>query len=114
MYPNTQTPAPCDGDPCDCKKSVAIGSAGSGTTIVKIKRDTFSADITSSECIRLPLKSGGALSLAWNRLSGQGASESDYSGDGWKPAGSGSVFSFLPRVNVLSPSPKSLPDLDEK
>src|SRR5687768_142203 len=60
---------------------------------------TYSADTTCcKDCISIPLKSGGSLSLKWTRLGGQEALQSAYT-DTWMPAGAGGVFSFLPRIN---------------
>jgi RHS repeat-associated protein len=74
---------------------------GTGTTEIHITPGFGRVDITRSGCLALPLKSGGKLRLTWNRLSLQGATEMVY-GSGWRPAGIGSVFSFLPMVNVYS------------
>jgi RHS repeat-associated protein len=76
---------------------------GTGTTYVSANQDTTNGDngqITRSECLRLPLKSGGYLSLAWNCLLAQGPGVATYSADHWLPAGASGFWSFLPLVNV--------------
>lgn len=95
---------PCD--PCPCNPPVPnvergpeIASVGTGTTQVRVYRyQSVSAQITRSECLRLRLKSGGWLSLAWNLLAGEEHLDIAFR-EGWPPAGDGGVFSFLPVCN---------------
>ena len=80
-----------------------MGQAGACTTRTKVgySGGTVSADVTTSECISLPLKSGRSLIFKWNRLSGMGVPSgmhgSATSYYNWSPSGESSLFSFLPQ-----------------
>ncbi len=93
---------PCDprlNGPSDKNPSVAIGFEGTGTTVVEARKFSYSGSTTHSECLKLPLKSGRSLAISWTRLTGQGATESTFKNDLWKPAGASCFFSFLPITN---------------
>ena len=122
MAVNARTPEPYISETecpqqtdCDCSSKSSTttpweeGTLESTTngTCVKTNYYDYSSDETCcSECVELPLKDGETLSLGPVRLGGQEANQSSYV-DGWKPAGAGSVFPFLPRVNLFS-----LPDVN--
>ena len=55
-----------------------------------------------TSCLKVPLKSGGSLNLAWSETPGYEAQYLAVRPDGWKPAGMVGVFSFLP---VLTAAP---------
>jgi YD repeat-containing protein len=87
-----------------------VGATGpGGTTYQKLLTVAgTSSDLTSSSgCLKLPLKSGGFLSFLWARLSrvpgynpGFSAKMGTALEDGWAPAGTSAVFSFLPVMNL--------------
>lgn len=105
--------------PWACLKCATVGEGG--TVHLKYKWRGYSAYQLTAQCISLPLKSGGRLSLAFNQFpgltsgssqlaSGEGGaipSAFDVLLDGWMTGGQGGMFSFLPYLNTSStPSPQ--------
>ncbi|NUM34654.1 MAG: hypothetical protein HUU50_08925, partial [Candidatus Brocadiae bacterium] len=87
-----------------------VDSTMKHSTAIRAKLDTLggvSEYRVKSECFRIPLKSGGSISLAWNFspymapyvLSVLESGIPTYE-SGWLPAGRGGFFSFFPYLTL--------------
>ena len=102
FFPNPKANAP----------TVNVNTTMKCSTAIRVKLDSegsVSEYRVKSECFRVPLKSGGFMSLAWNFtpymapyfLSVLETDIPQY-GSGWLPAGRGGYFSFFPYLTVSS------------
>lgn len=116
-YPN----GPIQEPPCDpCSQAMVknnapttcVDSTMKHSTEIRAKLDNESGVSeyrVKSECFRVPLKSGGFMSLAWNFTPYMSQyflsvleSGIPTSGSGWLPAGRGGFFSFFPYLTLSS------------
>jgi YD repeat-containing protein len=76
--------------------------AGTNTVSLsyKVIGDPVNGNFTSyrgkTECMEIPLKNGGGLSLGWNQFPGNNTGILSVLVDQWQTGGRGGVFSFLP------------------
>jgi len=94
--------------PLGPEPGVQIGIGGTATAYLNAPQNNVAAPDTSSftvksECVRIPLKSGGTLRFTWSRNAGETRYYIGISRDAanifWLPGGAGGVFSFLPPLS---------------
>ena len=96
--------SPCAENGVDC---------GTATNNVRIKWEGMSNYRVKSECLSLPLKYGGSLSLAWHFQPYLGYSWKSVKGAKyWLPAGKGGNFSFFPYITNLPESEAPYPRMN--
>ncbi|HYF13256.1 MAG TPA: LamG-like jellyroll fold domain-containing protein, partial [Candidatus Paceibacterota bacterium] len=82
---------------------------GTGTLQIGYKYSGMTRVRADSNCLKLPLKSGGLLSLAWHQFTGLASSDPTGSSrlfaarpEGWQTGGQSGMFSFLPYISNVS------------
>ena len=86
--------------PCSGNSMINVGTTN--TVDIRFRKDSDGGIPelrTKADCVRIPLKSGGALDFTWYGESTMGNNFMYVSGTNWLPAGGG-YFSFFPYLTI--------------
>ncbi len=122
-YPQTITKEPCSPKTCAMEAGssagkvcppTSVGDVGTSTVVMHYKQNSsFTSYVAKADCLQIPLRRGGALSLRWNQFPGVNTILFPMAPEGWETGGRGGMFSFLPYIPLAYQTTSQLGVNDE-